>query len=170
MSEKEYVARDLRLRYNGIFDMDDLYRKLKWWLDFNGYGDEMSNFSEARYTERIKPEGKQIEIAWICKRPLTDYMVNFIEVTFFVVGLQKLEMQKEGKKITSNMNKGEIELKFSAYLLLNASDKYNDLGIVNKIYKNFIIRDRVDQYKIDLYRKVYGMHDEAKTYLNLQKG
>mgnify|MGYP001575281733 CR=1 FL=1 len=167
MSEREYVAKDLRLRYNGIYDMDDVYRKAKWWLDFNGYGDEMKNFKETKYTERVKPEGKQIEIAWVCKKPINDYIANYIEITFFAVALQKVEIDKNGKKIP--MNKGEVEIKFSAYLMINASDKYADDSIINKIYKNYVIKQRIDEYKIDLYRKLYSLHDEVKGHLNLQK-
>ncbi|MEW6062805.1 MAG: hypothetical protein AB1571_00330 [Nanoarchaeota archaeon] len=167
MSEKNIVLKELKLKWSGIFNLGDLYRKMKWWLDYNGYRDETKNFKELRYTEKVKPEGKQIEIAWECKKPITDYFVNVIEVTFFITGLQKTEVMREGKKIT--MDKGDIEMKFSAYLLENASDKWLDKSFVNKVYKKYLVRDRIEEYKIDLYRKLYSFHNEVKINLDIHK-
>ncbi len=167
MSERRYIGKSIKMKFSGIFDFADLYRKMKYWLDFNGYGDETKNFKEIKYVERIKPEGKQLEIAWEARKPINDYLVNVLEVTFFIVGLQKVEIERDGKKIGTN--KGDIEFRFSGYLLVNANDGYKDDYFVNRIYKNYIIKDRIEQYMIDLYNKLYSFIDEVKGYLDLQK-
>jgi len=167
MSEKDIVLKELKLKYSGEFNLGDLYRKMKWWLDYNGYGDETKNFKELRYVEKVKPEGKQIEIAWECKKPITEYFANVMGVTFFIVGLQKVEAVHEGKKIM--VDKGDIEIKFTAYLLKNASDKWDDKSFTNKIYKKYLVRDRLEEYKIDLYRKLYSFHNEVKMQLDIHK-
>ena len=60
MSEKLVIGKELKVKYNGIFDLNDLYRKMKFWLEWNNYGPEKG--MEKMYIERIKPNGKQIEI------------------------------------------------------------------------------------------------------------
>ena len=167
MSEKEYIIKDLKLRYVGIFDFADLYKKMKGWLEFNGYGDALKNFKEEKYVERVKPDGKQIEIAWVGKREVSDYFNNIIEVTFFVIGLQKVDVEEDGKKIGTN--KGDIELKFNAYLVKDSKNKFHDRPFVRRIYEKYLIKDAIEQYKIDLYTKANGFYDEVRSYLNIKQ-
>jgi len=165
MSEKLIIGKEIKLKFNGIFDMSDLYRKMKFWLEWNGYGPEKG--MEKAYIEKIKPNGKQIEIKWVAINDVSNYVKAVIEVTFFVLGLESVEIDKEGKKIKTK--KGDIELRITGYLVLNADDKWNDNSFVNKVYKKFILKKNIDGYKIDLYDDLYDLHDEIKSYLNLQQ-
>ena len=58
-AESINVVPDLKIDWKGIFDFSDLYKKIKIWLLYEGYGDENENFIEAKYIERIKPNGMQ---------------------------------------------------------------------------------------------------------------
>ncbi|MFA5175841.1 MAG: hypothetical protein WC413_01090 [Candidatus Nanoarchaeia archaeon] len=165
MSEKEIVGKGLKLKFVGTFDLEDLYRKMKFWLDFKGYGDEKDGFNEDNYTERIKPGGKQIEIKWTCKNEVSAYCTAVLEITFFILGVTPVEVEKEGK--TVKLKKADIELRFSAYLIVNANDKWPDDSFTNKLYKKYMMKKNIDEYKIDLYDDLYDMMDEVKNYLEL---
>lgn len=165
MSEKIVIGKELKIKYNGIFDFSDLYRKMKFWLEWNGYGPEKG--LERTYTERIKPNGKQIEIKWVAENDVSEYVSSFIEITFFIIGLESVEIEKEGKKIKTK--KGDIEIRITGYVVLNKDDVMGeDTSFKNKIYKKFILKRNIDGYKIDAYDDLYGIHDEIKSYLNLQ--
>jgi len=166
MSEKLVIGKEIKLKFNGIFDMNDLYRKMKFFLEWNGYGPEKG--MEKTYTERIKPNGKQLEIKWVATNGVSDYVDGVIEITFFVIGLESAEIEKDGKKI--KIKKGDIEIRLTAYLVLNKDKKgWDDNSFVNKIYKKFILKKFIDGYKIDLYNDLYDLHDEVKSYLSLQQ-
>src|SRR3989344_607486 len=111
------VCSNLTLNWKGLFYMDDLYKILKAWLAFQGYGDENKNFKEASYTERIKPNGKQLEVKWLAERNITDYFSIQFTVIIYVIGLNDVEVVEEGRKIKAN--KGEIEMRISSNLIKN---------------------------------------------------
>ena len=160
MTEKEIVAKGLKLKWTGVFDLNELYRKIKFWLEWKGYGNEKD--LEKLYVERIKPGGKQLEIRWEGVNEVSTNVKAVIEITFFVTGLQDVEVQKAGK--TVKLKKGDIEMRFNAYLLLDIPS-----GILGKVYKRFVLKKELDGYKIDLYDDLYDLHDEIRGYLTLQR-
>lgn len=157
----EIVAKDVKIKRKGIFDMEQVYKKIKQWFDSRGY----SEFKEMKYIERIKPNGKQLEIVWEAKKEVSDYFTNNIRLTFLVIGLNKIEIEKEGQKIP--MNNGELELIFNATLVKNAKEKFKEDGAMKKIYESYIVKDRIEEYKIDLYDNIYGLVNEVKLMLEL---
>lgn len=166
MSEKLVIGKELKVKYIGIFDLNDLYRKMKFWLEWNGYGPEKG--MEKQYTERIKPNGKQVEIKWIATDEASAYVNKVIEATFFVLGLESVEIEKDTKKIKTK--KGDIEIRFTGYLVLNVNNLMgDDLSYKNKIYKRFILKRNIDSYKIDLYDDLTEFQDEVKGYLTMQQ-
>jgi hypothetical protein len=160
MSEKIQIAKGLKVKWTGIFDFNDLYRKMKFWLEWSGYGNEKD--LEKMYVERIKPGGKQIEIKWVAENEFSGFCNGVIEVTFFAIGIEGIQIEKEGKQIKTK--KGDIEIRFSAHLELDVKDKFFD-----KIYKKYILKNEIEGYKIDLYDDIMGFHDEVKAYLTMQQ-
>ncbi len=160
MTEKIPIAKGLKIKWNGVFDFNDLYRKIKFWLEWNGYGDEKD--LEKSYTEKIKPGGKQIEIKWAAENEISNFAVGVIEITFFAIGIESVQIQKEGQQIKSK--KGDIEIRISGHIELDVKD-----NIIDKIYKKYIIKNEIEGYKIDFYDDVMKIHDEIKSYLTLQQ-
>lgn len=166
MSEKLVIGKDLKVKYNGIFDLNDMYRKMKFWLEWHNYGPEKG--MEKQYTERIKPNGKQIEIRWTATDEVSTYVNKVIEVTFLVLGLESIEIDKDGKKIKTK--KGDVEMRFTGYLVLNVGDQLGeDLSWTNRIYKRFILKRNIETYKIELYDDLTEFQDEVKGYLTMQQ-
>ena len=160
MAEQEFLAKGAKLKWNGIFDMTNVYKKLKSWFDSKGY-----DFKETQYLERIKANGKQLEIVWKATKKQSDYFMYTIEVLFLVIGLNKVEVEREGKKFP--MEKGEVEIQFTAYLTKDYKDKWKDSQFKKNLYERFIVKDRILGYKGDIYEDVYSLMSEAKTMLEL---
>ncbi len=160
MSEIIPIAKGLKIKWNGVFDFSDLYRKMKFWLEWNGYGDDKS--LEKMYIERVRPNGKQIEIKWVGEGDVSPFCKAVIEVTFFAIGIESVQIEKEGRQIKSK--KGDIEMRFSAHLELDVKDNFFD-----KIYKKYLLKNEIEGYKIDLYEDIMDFHDEVKAYLTMQQ-
>ncbi len=167
MPDQIIVVPAVKLKWKGIFDFEGLYKKMKFWLEFQGYGDERKNFREEKYVEQVKPTGKIYEIVWKGEKNISDYFSFIIKITFLGLNIEQVETQKEGKKV--KMSKGEIEIKFTAILVKNRQNKWKPDSFIKKIYENFISRDRIEEYKIDIYKKLYELHDEVKAYLDLSR-
>ena len=161
------IASGLKVKYRGGFDLGDFYKKIKIWLETEGYGDENKNFKEAKYIEAIKPFGKNIDIKWIAEKNISDYFSIYFTVVFRIIGLQDTEVPYENKKIKSN--KGEIEVRLSADLITNRQGKWSRNSFMKNIYEKVIIDKRIEEYKLQTYKKIYSLHDELKMYLNLPR-
>jgi len=160
MEEKIQISKGLKIKWDGIFDFNDLYRKMKFWLEWKGYGNEKG--LEKSYIERIKPGGKQVEIKWVGKNEVSSFCDAIIEVTFFAIGIEKAEVEKEGKMIKTK--KGVIEIRVTSYLVLDVKNKFFD-----RIYRKFVLKNEIESYKIDLYDDTLGFNDEIKAYLTMQE-
>ena len=149
----------LKLVWQGIFDMNVVYRRTKYWLDFNGYGD---NFEEKEYSETIKNDSKELRITWYSEKTETGYFAYIIEIKFLILALKNIEIQKEDRKI--KVNDGYFETRTMGYVLTNYQDKFKS-KFLQDIYEKFIVRKRIDAHKIILYGKVYTLQDEIKKFL-----
>jgi hypothetical protein len=167
MSEKISVSKGLKIKWKGPFDMTELYKTIKYWLDFNGYGDEKKSFREEKYVERIKGEAKQVEIKWSGEKEISKYFSYVIEITYFIIGLKKTKITKDGKEYETD--KADLELRLSASIITDKKNKFKDKELLKKFYDKFIIKDRIEGKKIELYQKIYSLHDEIKGFLELHK-
>lgn len=161
------VSKGLKIKWKGLFNFDELYKRMKYWLDYKGYGDETKTFKEEKYLERIKAEGKEINIRWKAEKIVNDYFSFVINITFVLPFLQSVQIEKEGKKISAN--KGSMTITLGADLIKNRSGKFSKDSVIKKIYENFIIKSRIDSQAIDLYEQLYKLHDDIKAFLEMQR-
>ena len=153
------------IKDQGVFDMKELYKVMKRWLDIQGYGDETKNFKEEMYVERIKGEAKQLEIRWRAEKTVSDYFSNVMTIKILVLAMKKVEIEIEGKKIPTQ---SEVRIDVKSVLMKNRQSKFKSDFFI-KIYENMIIRDRVDNYWSYFYGKTNTFVDEIKTYLELRR-
>ncbi len=154
----------MNVKGKGVFDMEQLYKDMKYWLEYQGYGDENKSFREAQFGQRIKGDSQQIEIIWNCEKKMNDYVSYFIKVTFFIGGLKDVEVEMDGKKV--GLNKGEADIRITAQVILDSKDKWKN-KFFQKMYNEFIIKDRIESHKTDLYNKVYSFQGEIKAFFDM---
>ena len=73
----------IRVRFIGTVDFKQLYKTMKLWLEDKGYATPEK--LEKHYIERVKPEGKQIDMVWECGKKVSDYYQYKIKITFLNV-------------------------------------------------------------------------------------
>ena len=166
MSDSITIANKLKVQEKGIFNLDELYKGIKAWLDFEGYGSQEKTFREESYVERIKGDTKQIEIKWKAEKIINQYISYVITITYNISGLEDIEIEQEGRKIKSN--KGMVIINISSKIILDRQNSWKS-NFFRKIYENFIIRDKIEAHKLDLYNKTYTLQNEIKTYFDMNR-
>ncbi len=162
------VVPEIKMKWRGIFDLGELYKHMKFWLDYQGYGDQDNTFQEEKFAQRMKGESQQIEIRWSAQKNVSDYFAYHIRIGFFILGLKDIEVEKAGRKIKTQ--RGEVELRIKANIITDRSKKWGERkGLGQSIYEKFIIKDRIEDYKIELYSKTYAFHDEIKSFLTMHQ-
>ncbi len=163
MAEKDEVFSG-KTKYTGIWDFKETYRFLYDWFVDKGY-----SITEKGYTEKIKPNGKEIEIKWEAKKKISDYFRFIIKANWRVLGLTEVEVQKEGAKI--KMNKGDVEIKFTAILEKDYEHRWENsplLKFLRGIYERYIIKSRIEDYEDKLVGEVDEVIAQVKSFLALE--
>lgn len=162
MPKETPIISDSKVKYRGVFDLGLVYNKLRFWIMETGYSEP----HEIKYVEKIKPGGKDIEIIWESERSEEDGFFKFtIGVKFYATRLNDVEVDKEGRKL--KLQKGDLWLYFDAKFIVNANKKWEENGLMYKLYEKFIIKDKLDHYKIELYTEANKIMAEVKDFLNL---
>ena len=156
---------DFKLKQDSIFDLDELYKTLFRWFENNGY-----NFYEKSYQDQETPGGKIILISWTAEKKIDTYIKFGIDMTYTITGLNKIEIERSGTKISTN--KGKIQTQISAYLLKDYDNKWSTspfMKYARRIYDAYIIRNRVEHLEGTLINEYQALIDEIRSFLVLHK-
>ena len=162
---KDVLFSNYKLKQDSIFDLGELYKSIFRWFDVNGY-----SFYEKEYNDIDEPNGKHLEIYWYTEKKIDLYVKFVIEVSYLVLGMQKIELEKGGVKIKTN--KGSIEFRITAYLMKDYDDKWSKSAMQKKmryVYDRFIIKKRIDKLESELVKDVNSLIDELKAFLDIHK-
>lgn len=148
----------------GIFGFKEVYRFLYEW--FTGYEYVVI---EQKYSEKIKAEGKEIEIIWLCLRKLSDYFRFRVKVRIFITRMTTVEVMQGNVKTTRE--KGEIEVKFTSYLERDYEHRWEANPVtkfLRGLYDKYIIKSRIELYEDSLASEVDESIAQAKAFLALE--
>ncbi len=159
MTKTEEIYPKAKFKWKGTCDLKLLYSKIKTWIEEEEYA-----VSEKSYGERVKPNGKQLEIVWEARKEEGSYFQKKIFLEIFGIGISEVEVEREGKRL--KLHSGELEISLHAEITLNASDDWHD-GFVHTLYQDYIIKEKIDEEKINLYKDVHNFMDEVKAFLSL---
>ncbi len=159
MVEKDKVAGG-KLAHSGLFNLKELYLFFKSWLE-----DQEYIISEKKYSEKIKAEGKEIEIQWTASREVSDYFSLSWNITFIAFRLTKQEVHG------ISLDKGILEIKIEAFLEKDPDSKWEShpfVKFLRDVYDRYVIRERIDDYSTQLTEEVDEAITQLKTFLSLE--
>ena len=163
MVEKYKIMPNVKIKKEGIVDFVELYRSTKKFLEDYGWADESE--LETKYIERIKPGGiKQLEIAWEGEKNVGGFFKYILKLTFLVIGMSDVEVQQGN--IKRKLKKGSFEVRIDSWI--ETSKKWDKISGLQKIYLNMVVPKRLEEYKIDLYDKVYKIHSFIKNFMDIR--
>lgn len=124
---------------------------------------------EQKYSEKIKAEGKELEILWLCLRKISDYFRFRIKVRIFIIGMASVEIMRENIKI--KRDKGEIEIKIASYLEKDYENRWESNPVtkfLRGIYDKYIIKTKIEAYENTIATEVDEILSQLKAYLALE--
>jgi len=163
MAEKDTIFSE-KVKYTGIWDFAQVYRFLYDLLVDKGY-----TVKEKGYSEKVKADGKEIEIKWEAKKKISDYFRFVLKLDWLILGMTKVEVQREGAKVS--MNKGYLEIKFSAVLEKDYEHRWENSGFLKflrGVYDRYIIKGRIDDYEDRLMEEVDDAIAQMKSYVAIE--
>lgn len=164
MGEKEDIYSNAKIEWVGIIDLGVFYQKLQEWLKVKKY-----STSEKRYVEKIKPNGKQMEIVWNCTKGEGPddwkYFKFEININFLLIGVTDAEIEKNGKRL--KLNKIDATITLSSTMEKDAENKWKDKPFWKSIYETYIIGQQIEDAKIQCYKDTTALIEEIKRYFDL---
>ena len=163
MVEKDVVFSG-KVKQKGIFDFKEFYRFCYTWLVDKGYW-----VVEKTYTEKINPNGKEVEIEWEAGRKISDYFKFVLRVNWRILGMTEVEVEREGVKMT--MNKGFPEIKLTATLEKDYEHRWESnpfFKFLRGAYDRYIIRGRIESYEFKIYEEADEFLAQVKSFLALE--
>ncbi len=163
MAEKDKTA-ETKLKHDGLFDFKELYKFIYTLLT-----DMQYEVEERSYSEKNSAGGKEIEVHWIGKRKVSDYFKFHIKVDYLILGLNSVEVTKDGVK--AKTNKGSLEVKFSAYLEKDYDSKWESspfLKFMRGIYDKYVIKQRIKDYENKAIADMVELSNQTKAFLALE--
>jgi len=163
MPEKEKVYEET-LKQKGPFPYRDLYNFCYNMLREDGY-----DVYEEKYEEKVTPGGKDIVIKWTAKKKISDYFRNVIEAKWRILGMQDIEIQRNGKK--EKTNTGEVKIAVKGILERDYEDRWATTPLykwMRGIYDRYIIKTVMDQYEEKLTGESDEFVEQTKSFLQLE--
>ncbi len=163
MAEKDQIFSS-KTKYTGIWNFEDTYRFVYDWFMDKGY-----KIVEKGYSEKIKAGGKEIEVHWQASRKISDYFKFMIKADWLILGMTEVEAEKEGKKV--KMNKGYIEIKFSAVLVKDYEHRWENNALIKflrGVYDRYLIKGRISTYEDRLLEEVDEVIAQTKSFLTIE--
>ena len=164
MAEQETIYSG-KGKYGGFFDFAEFYK-----FCFDYLSDEIGlNMVEKKYAEKLEGDTKKIDIEWAGSKKLSDYFKFDIKVKFQIIGLQKVEINQGGAKISTN--KGTVETSVSGSLVRDYQGKFETSAFnkfLRSIYEKWVITSRVDEMEGYVFGKSEEFINQVKAWLDLE--
>ncbi|MBD3354921.1 hypothetical protein GF361_02970 [Candidatus Woesearchaeota archaeon] len=165
MSEKKIVVNQLKLTYEGIFDLNGLYRAIDAWFYEKGY----DKYEKKNY-EQVLSTGKDIEIELLPWKKTTDYFKNILRVRMKFTNVKDIEIEKKGVKL--NLHQGRIMMIFDAYLESDYENKWDAKPMfffLRTIFDKYIFRSYFKKFERWCINDLYDLHGRIQKFLNMYR-
>ncbi len=165
MAEREVMVDKMRLTYEGLFSIYELYKMMDEWFEEKGYDKR-----EVKNIESVFPEGKYIEIIMEPWKKLTDYAKSVIKVRMIFSDIKEVQVEKEGVKV--NLNQGRAHFVFDAYLETDYEHKWEAKPMfffIKTLYDKYFYKSYTKQLQAEVVDAVTELHARIKGFLNLYR-
>ncbi|MEM3074666.1 MAG: hypothetical protein QW727_01865 [Candidatus Pacearchaeota archaeon] len=163
MSEKDKV-KEQKVKWKGIFDFKEIYQFMYRRLNEEGYSVE-----EQKYQEEVKGDEKDIEITWVATKNISDYFKNEIKLSFRILGLKKIEAEKNGKRIKTN--EGGFEVKITGSLVKDYENRWENnptMKFLRGVYDKYIVEGTINRYKRNIVNDIDDLTENTKAFLTIE--
>ncbi len=164
MAEKDTVFSS-KMKFEGVFNFKEFYKFCYDWL----VDEVQQEVFEQKYSEKISGNTKDIDIEWVGTRKLTDYFRFDTKVTFKILRMAKIEINKDGQKISANQ--GIAEVKIKGIIVRDYLGKFEKNGtqkFLRAIYERWIIPSRIEEIEEKIIEDCDEFLSQAKAFLDIE--
>jgi hypothetical protein len=165
MPEREVVVDKLRLTYEGLFSVGELYKMIDEWFRWKGY-DKREN----KNIEVVKPEGKFIEIELEPWKKVTDYAKNVIKIRIQMNDIKEVEVEKDNTKL--KLNQGRVHFVFDGFLETDYEARWEGKPIfyfIRTVFDKYFYKPFTAGFERGVKEDVMHLHGQIKAFLNLYR-
>ena len=165
MPEREIIVDKLRLTYEGIFSVAELYNMIDEWFRWKGY-DKREN----KNIEIVKPEGKFIEIELEPWKKVTDYAKNVIKIRIQMTGIKDVEVEKDNAKL--KLNQGKVQFVFDGILETDYEARWEGKPIfyfIRTVFDKYFYKPFTAGFQRGVKEDLMHLHGQIKAFLNLYR-
>ncbi len=165
LAERTVVIDKLRLTYEGLFSVLELYNLINNWLEQKNYDKR-----EIKNVEVIKPEGKYIELELLPWKKYTDYVKSEIRFRILMSEVKEVEVEKDGVKV--KLNQGRIQFVFDGYLTTDYENRWENkptFFFIRTVWDKFVYKPFTVGYQNMVRSDVKDIHTQIKSSLNLYR-
>lgn len=170
MKNEITIADKIKIKRKTIVDLTRFYKFVRFWLGDKGFFKTDGAINEYRYVDKTEPGGKHLEIFWEGEKKFSDYFSHKIKVSFLVLGLNKVEIQRGNKKL--KLDDCDVEIRITGALVTDRGNSYKDTPfqkLIQKIYEGIIVNKRIEKYKVEVYDKTFTLQDDIKKFLDMYR-
>ena len=165
MVERRIVVDHMKLTYEGLFDVHELYMLIDTWLYEKGYDKrEMVN------QEHIKPDGKFIELELQPWKKITDYARHVIKMRIRMFHIQDVVMEQDGRNV--KLQRGTVTIVFDGYLDTDYENRWEQKPFyffLRTMFDKFFYRTYSKEFEDLLAESVGQLNGNIKAFLNLYR-
>ena len=155
MANREYIVKDERLKYQGLFNVSELYKHMDEYFEEKGY-DKV----EVKNAEIVNDSGiRFIEIIVNPFKKTTDYAKVLFDVRLVIENMKDVEVEKNGIKVL--VQHGLVDFEFNVMVDTDYENRWKDTK------KHVFWRILVDKFFMKEYTKQY--YDEAMNDFKMLK-
>jgi len=165
MSEKKQVVDNLRLSYEGLFSVSDLYMLIDQFFREKGFDKR-----EIRNQEHVKAGSRYIDLVLMPWKKITDYANHVVRVEIVMRNVKDVEVEKDGHKI--KLNKGRVAMRLDAFLETDYEHRWEQRPIyffIRTLFDKFVYSTYTERFEAQLIETTKQLNSEVKAFLNLHR-
>jgi len=165
MAEREVVIDKMRLSYEGLFKVTDLYKMIDGWLREKGYDKR-----EKRMAESVTKTGKFIEWEIEPWKKITDYAKIVIKLRVIMTDIKEVDIEIDKAKV--KMNQGKSDFIFDGYIETDYENRWESKPLfyfLRTLFNKYIFKPYTVGYQSNAIDDVNDLHTRIKAFLNLYR-
>ena len=165
MAERDFVVDHMRLSYEGIFNVTELYKLIDNWLREKGYDKK-----EKRMAEKVAKDGKFIEWEMEPWKKITDYARIVIKLRTIMTDIKEVDIEVDGSKV--KMNQGKADFIFDGFLETDYENRWESKPLyyfLRTLFDKYIFKPYTSGYYSNVIDDVNDLHTRIKSFLNLYR-
>ncbi|MBS3122985.1 hypothetical protein J4434_08965 [Candidatus Woesearchaeota archaeon] len=143
MAERKIVVDTLRLNYQGLFNLNEMYMMIDKWLREKGYDKfERKNF------EHVYKDGRQVEVEIEPWKKFTDYAKCSIKLNMLCTEVKDVVVKIDGKNV--KMNQGKVLMTFMGFLETDYEHRWEQKAILyflRTIFDLWVYKINTDKFE-----------------------